>query len=548
MTRDLRGEMAPSPSFPSLVAAATAALRERAEEVNRLNVFPVPDGDTGTNMALTMEAVVGELSQLDSSASIDEFCAAMTHGSLMGARGNSGVILSQILRGLAEAIAPATADSDPTEVLARALDRATTVAFQAVRKPVEGTMLTVLRDAGTAARAAADEGASLDDALDSTLEAAVESVRRTPELLPVLKENGVVDAGGFGLAILAEGMIASWRGEAFDLGVIETAAEPALTVTPVEDWDDEEYLYCTEFLLYGSALDRTQIESYVGDAGGSELVVGDPDLLKIHVHTDDPGAVLSYMTSLGEVAEVHINNMRRQTAARTEALRAEGTTDADPSKPFGLVVVGAGSGIGDIMRSLGADVVVNGGQTMNPSTAELLEATGSVAARSVLILPNNKNIQMAAQQVTEVSDRPVGVVPTTSVPEGFAALLALDPAASLEENIEAMAEAAAAVKTGEVTTAIKDSTSKHGPVKEGQVIGIIDHEIEVIGEDVADVAVTLAGLIADGAETMTLLGGADLDDEALERLAERVAADHPDVEVEHHRGDQPLYPVIMSAE
>lgn len=540
--------MAPSSLFSSLVSSATAALRERAEEVNRLNVFPVPDGDTGTNMALTMEAVVAELSQLDSSASISELCAAMTHGSLMGARGNSGVILSQILRGLAEAIATATEDSDPAEVLARALERATTVAFQAVRKPVEGTMLTVLREASVAARAAVDAGISFDEALDSTLDATVESVRRTPELLPVLKENGVVDAGGFGLAILAEGLLASWRGEPFDLGVIETAAAPALTIAPVEDWDDEEYLYCTEFLLYGVDLDRTQVESYVASAGGSELVVGDPDVLKIHVHTDDPGAVLSYMTSLGEVAEVHINNMRRQTVARSESLRAESQADTAPSKPFGVVVVGAGSGIGDILRSLGADVVVNGGQTMNPSTAELLDAAGSAAAESVLILPNNKNIHMAAQQVTEVSDRPVGVVPTRSVPEAFAALLALDLDATLEENVEAMTEAAAAVKTGEVTTAVKDSTSKGGSVAEGQIIGIVDHEIEVVGEDVIEVAVAVADLLADDTETMTILGGADLDDESLTRLAERIAEAHPELEVEHHRGEQPLYPVIMSAE
>ncbi|MBS3957123.1 MAG: DAK2 domain-containing protein [Clostridiales bacterium] len=530
--------------FVTLVSSATAALRERAEEVNRLNVFPVPDGDTGTNMALTMESVVAQLAQTGPSASLPELCAAMTHGSLMGARGNSGVILSQILRGLAEVVGTADGTIDPSETLAQALERATAVAFQAVRKPVEGTMLTVLRDAGVAAREAADASVGFDAALDTTLAAVVDSVRHTPELLPVLKENGVVDAGGFGLAILCEGLIASWRGTPFDLAPIQSAATPVTSIVPVDDWDDSEFLYCTEFLLYGDALDKDAVERYTTEAGGSELVVGESDMLKIHVHTNDPGQLLSRMTSLGEIAEVHINNMRRQTAERTEALRS---ADA-PAKALGIVAVAAGKGITDILRSLGADLVVNGGQTMNPSTAEILAAVNEVNAEQVVILPNNKNIQMAAQQVIGVAKHPVSVVPTTSVPEAFAALLAVDPSASLEVNVAAMTDAAASVRTGEVTTAVKDSVAKSGRVKKGQVIGIADHEIAVVGHDVLEVAVQLSDILAEHAETLTILGGEDLGEEERQVLASRIVEAHPDLEVEHHDGGQPLYPVILSAE
>jgi DAK2 domain fusion protein YloV len=534
-------------SITDLVAAAATALRERADEVNRLNVFPVPDGDTGTNMSLTMDAVVAELEQLPSDSSVAGICQAVTHGSLMGARGNSGVILSQILRGLCEVIG--SEEAQGTELLASALERATTVAFQAVRKPVEGTMLTVLRDSAEAAREAVVSEADLDEALDRILAATVDSVRRTPELLPVLKENGVVDAGGYGIAILAEGLLAAWRGAPFSHTAMAPASVPALEIRPVDDWNDDEYLYCTEFLLMGDSLDRGSVEEYVASRGGSELVVGESGLLKIHVHTDDPGSVLSYMTSLGEVAEVHINNMRRQTEARTEGLRADsGGAGQAPVKHIGFVAVGAGDGIREILASLGVDIVVNGGQTMNPSTAELLAAVEQVRAESVIILPNNKNIQMAAQQVVPLASRPVAVVATTSVPEAFSALLAADTGSDLDSVAHAMTEAASHVRSGEVTTAVKDSVGKVGPISKGQVIGIANHEIEVVGEDVVDVTLRLAAVIADGGETLTLLGGSDISDTDLELIAGEIATAHPELEVEYHRGEQPLYPVIMSVE
>ena len=537
------------PSFHVLIETAASALKDRRDEVNKLNVFPVPDGDTGTNMSLTMDAVVAELAKLGDEAPLADVCHAVTHGSLMGARGNSGVILSQILRGLCEVVSQSS-QPDP-QVVADAFARSVTVAFQAVRKPIEGTMLTVLRDASEAAPAAVAAGCDLVGVLKDVVDASYDSVRRTPDLLPVLKEAGVVDAGGFGLAILFEGFTTALAGGAvreFD-GTIGAGGGVLTGFTPVDDWDDDEYLYCTEFLLFGSSLDREAVEQHLASVGGSQLAVGDSDALKVHVHTDDPGSILAYATGLGEVAEVHVNNMRRQTAARAEELRS--TTSARPAppvKPLGFVAVAAGKGLADILLSLGVDRVVSGGQTMNPSTAELLEAVESVPAEAVIIFPDNRNIIMAAQAMAGVASKPVGVVPTTSVPQAFSALLAADSSASMDDNIRNMTAAAASVRTGEITTAIKDSNGKSGPIRAGQIIGIADHEIEVVGDDLAEVAVRLLDVIAGDGETLTLLAGEDMSDEQAASLAERLGGLHPEMEIESHRGGQPLYPLIMAVE
>ncbi|MBN2840912.1 MAG: DAK2 domain-containing protein [Coriobacteriia bacterium] len=528
-------------SGAELFAAAAHALKDRIEEVNRLNVFPVPDGDTGTNMSLTMDAVLNDLERLAPEASIAEIASAITHGSLMGARGNSGVILSQMLRGLCDVAAAATAFTP--ETIASALERSQIVAFQAVRKPVEGTMLTVLKDAAIAARAAVGAESSLDDFLDIVVQAAYDSVKRGPELLPVLKENGVVDAGGFGLAILMEGFVASLEGHEFRERDISTGEGP-LNVMPVDDWDDEEYLYCTEFLLHGAEVDRTVIAEYIADKGGSELVVGDRETYKIHVHTDEPGTVLTWATGLGEVSEVHVNNMRRQTADRTQGIKR----DKAPAKPIGFVAVAAGEGLAQILKSLGADVVVSGGQTMNPSTAELLEAVSAVDAASVVILPNNRNIIMAAQQVIGLADRPVAVVPTTAIPQAFTALLAYDGSDDLEGVSAAMEHAVTEVRSAEITTAIKDSNGKVGAIKTGQVIGIVDHEIEVVGESLEQVALDVVRVIKGSGETLTVLAGEDLSDEELETLVARLETEYPDLEVEGHRGGQPVYPILLAVE
>jgi DAK2 domain fusion protein YloV len=530
------------PSAISLINAAAEALKQRRDEVNRLNVFPVPDGDTGTNMSLTMDSVTAEVGKLGADASLADICHAVTHSSLMGARGNSGVILSQILRGLCEPLA--IADHVDGALIAACFERAVAVAFQAVRRPVEGTILTVLRDASDAAKPAAESGADIEGVMAAAVDEAYASVKRTPDLLPVLKEAGVVDAGGYGLAILMEGFANALEGKG--LRSFDVTVSPSVTIVETgtaNDWDDHEYLYCTEFLLFGHDLDRDAIEDHMVSIGGSQLVVGSPDELKIHVHTDDPSQALVYAQALGEIAEVHIHNMRRQTEARAEGLRATAA-----SKPLGFVAVAAGKGLADILKSLGVDEIVSGGQTMNPSTAEILAAIDRVPAQSVIVLPNNRNIVLAANQTIGIATKPVAVVPTTSVPQAFSALLAADPDLTPEENAAAMTEAAEAVRTGEVTTAIKDSKGKAGRIRKGQVIGISDHEIEVVGDVVSDVAQRLLDIIVDDGESLTLLAGEDLDDATMQKIADAMAASHPDLEIETHRGEQPLYPLIMSVE
>lgn len=536
-----------------LIASAAQALKDRKEEVNRLNVFPVPDGDTGTNMSLTMDVVVNEVGKLGNDPTLAAITHAVTHGSLMGARGNSGVILSQILRGLCEGIAEAHELN--AETTAKALERAVTVAFQAVRKPVEGTMLTVLKDSAAAARKASNSGLPVADALKLITAEAFDSVRRTPELLPVLKENGVVDAGGLGLAILMEGFVAASLGEAVQIVDVSSSAAPLLRVEPVDDWDDSEYLYCTEFLLYGEGIDEEELQDYIAAQGGSELVVGGDGEYKVHVHTNFPGAVLQHMTSLGEVAEVHVNNMRRQSQARDRILKAETGKAAEakndaPPKPIGFVAVAAGDGLTEILRSLGVDEIVSGGQTMNPSTQELLQAIESVNAEKVVVMPNNKNIVMAANAAASVASKAATVVPTTCVPQSFSAMLAYDgDEGDFEQLVSEMSDAASRVRCGEVTTAVKDAVGKVGDIKSGQVIGISDHEIEVVGDNVAEVTLRLADLLlTDGYETLTILAGSDLSDAELAELNEAMAKAHPDIDIETHRGEQPLYPVIMSAE
>jgi DAK2 domain fusion protein YloV len=414
----------------------------------------------------------------------------------------------------------------------------------------------VLRDTAEVARVAADEGLAIPDTLGALSRGAFDSVRRTPELLPVLKENGVVDAGGFGLAILIEGFVASAMDQDVRIADVSSVSAPLLSVEPIDDWDDDQFLYCTEFLLFGEGIDDSAVHDYVSSVGGSELVVGSSGEFKVHVHTNDPGSVLSYMTSLGEVSDVHIHNMHRQSQARDEILASESGAvgraagaPAVPTKPIGFVAVAAGSGLGSILESLGVDVVVSGGQTMNPSTQDLADAVASVPAQKVVILPNNKNIIMAATAAASVSEKEVVVVPTTAVPQAFSAMLAFDGGEDLEAVATAMTQAAALVRSGEVTRAVKDAKGKVGNILSGQVIGISEHEIEVVGDDVQVVAAQLADLLlAQGAETLTLLAGAEFSDAALSELASRIVAAHAEVEVETHRGEQPLYPVIMSAE
>lgn len=530
------------------IAAASKALSARKEEVNRLNVFPVPDGDTGTNMSLTIESVVTNIARLPIGSSGAEARKAITTGALMGARGNSGVITSQILRGLCEGSAHAEALT--TDTVAAAFEKSVEVAFQAVRKPVEGTILTVLRDSASAAVEASKLKLDTEAALETIVSAAYDSVQRTPELLPVLKENGVVDAGGFGLAILFDAFVSALLGKEGTLGdelAFARTAAPKVEIEQINDWEGSAFRYCNEFLVDSDVLDPAEALEFLATMGDCELCVGSVPKFKVHVHSNHPDQVLAYFLERGQISEVFIHNMQLQSEERTEKLAAE---QAAERKPIGFVAVAAGSGNAEILKSLGVDVVVSGGQTMNPSTKDLLDAMTEVNADAVIVMPNNSNIIMAAQSACELADFPCGVVPTKSMPQAFAAMFAVDQEASLEDNVEEMTEAYADVKTGEVTTAIKDSKDAHdNPIKEGDVIGISDGAIEAVASTVEDAVMRLLEVMeAEDADTLTILAGEDFSDEDLEALEEKIEQAYEDIEIDSHRGGQPLYPIILSVE
>ena len=530
------------------IAAAAKALAARKEEINRLNVFPVPDGDTGTNMSLTLAMVVENLAKLPIGATDEERRRAITSGALMGARGNSGVITSQIMRGLCEGIA----NHETFDLVAvdDAFDRAVEVAFNAVRKPVEGTILTVLRDTASAARKARKKKMEHEEGLRFIVGEAYASVQRTPDLLPVLKENGVVDAGGFGLAIFFDSFVSALTGRSDTLGdelAFARTAAPKVEIEQINDWEGSAYMYCNEFLVDSDTLDPEEALDFLHTMGDCELCVGSVPKFKVHVHSNTPDKVLAYFLERGQISEVFIHNMKLQSEERSAKLEQEQEAE---TKPIGFVAVAVGSGNAAILESLGVDYVVSGGQTMNPSTKELLDAVNSVNAEAVIILPNNSNIIMAAQSCSEVSDKPCAVVPTKSVPEAFSAMFAFDETASLEENVEAMTEARDEVKTGEVTRAIKDSKDVHGnPIHDGDVIGIADGELEVVSDSIEDATMRILEVLeAEDAVSLTILAGEDYTDDAFEALIERIEEAYEDLEIDSHRGEQPLYPIVLSVE
>ena len=533
---------------------AARAVKERSEEINKLNVFPVPDGDTGTNMSLTLATVVSEIEALPADATMPKLATAVTHGSLMGARGNSGVITSQILRGLAEGLAEVEGPAD-AGVVASAFRRAVKVAFAAVRKPVEGTILTVLRDVSKRADMCEKKHATLEETLDALVAEAFESVARTPDLLPVLKENGVVDSGAFGFAIFLEAFCANALGReggvssAADKAMAQANAKVAIELN--DDWEGSEFRYCTEFLFKAEqAFDEDATRDFLATQGDCELLVGAYPDYKIHVHTDRPDHVLDHMLAIGQIFNVFIHNMDMEAHERTEKIAQDKAAEA-PVKPLGVIAVAAGSGQAEILRSLGVDVVVEGGQTMNPSTADILAAAKQARAEQVIVLPNNGNIIMAAQSAAAAADFPMAVVTTRSVPQGFSAMFAFNPAASLEDNAAAMAEVLLGVHDGEITHAVRDSQTVNGDaIHSGDVIGLVDDKVTYVGSDVCDMCVEMVKAMQADIEgdTLTILAGLDMPQDEFEALVERLEDAVPDLDVDAHRGEQPLYPIVLSIE
>ena len=538
---------------------AAAAVSDKAEEINKLNVFPVPDGDTGTNMSLTLASVTKELSALPADADMEAIAGAITHGSLMGARGNSGVITSQILRGVAEGLV--SADEPITSAnIAFAFRRAVKVAFQAVRKPIEGTILTVLRDVSTKADECEKKKFSAEDALDAIVVEAYQSVARTPDLLPVLKENGVVDSGAFGFAIFLENFVAAALGRStvvedfsatFDsAGSARDAALGRVEIEANDDWEGSEFRYCNEFLFKADApFDEDECLKFLGSMGDCELLVGAYPDYKIHVHSNTPNLVLEHMLQLGQIYEVFIHNMEMEAHDRTAKIHEDQEKAAEPAKALGFVAVAAGSGEADILKSLGVDVIVSGGQTMNPSTADLLGAVDQVNATSVIILPNNKNIIMAAEQCIPLTEKRVVVIPTKTVPQGITALLSLDETATEEEISDGMAEAIAGVHTALVTYAARDSDFDGHEIHAGEYLALLDGALVGSYTNIETLLEELSWSVDElSPAVISVYYGEDVSEEDAEGAAKKLGACFPDAEVSVVNGGQPVYYYMISIE
>ena len=530
-----------------MFAVATSWLEKSSTEIDALNVFPVPDGDTGTNMLLTMRSVMEESYRApDRSASA--VSQAMAKGALMGARGNSGVILSQIMRGLAQGLADKEAFAAAD--LAHALQQAAETAYKGISNPVEGTILTVIKDAAAAAQAkASGDGGDLAVVMEATVTAAGISVANTPSLLQVLMDAGVVDAGGQGLYTIFEGAFRYLTGEAEELQfrkpqIIVSELTHGTRVPQAIAADEVPYGYCTEFLLKGEKLQPDHIRKHLEKKGESLIVVGDDSAVRIHIHTLDPGNVLHYTTSLGTVHQVNIRNMDEQHHDWLEIQK-----ERMPATDTAIIAVASGDGLTDIFTSLGASAVVTGGQTMNPSTKELLQAVESVATDKVIILPNNKNIVLTAGQVQSLTTKTVEVVPTQTIPQGVAALLAFDYETNLETNTELMKKAASEVRSLEVTRAVRSTQIGDLKIKKKQPIALLDGELVAAGNDNLDVInQALARVDLGKAEVITICYGEDAEPAEAERIGASIREKNSQLQVEVIKGGQPHYSYIISIE
>jgi DAK2 domain fusion protein YloV len=535
------------PQARALLTAGFRALEERKQEINDLNVYPVPDGDTGTNLALTMRGIIDAVGKLPDGLDEPELCSAISQAALMGARGNSGVILSQIIRGAMEVLGqggPVTCD-----ILVRAFRHATETAYRAVRKPVEGTMLTVLREMAEAATVA-PLGGDCAVFMDEVVAAGWKSVERTPSLLKVLADAGVVDAGGYGLVVLVQG--ATNGGSQWEPPTATHIQQPALALADLTDGKEEEespFTYCTSFLLTGEGLDQAFMEDELSRLGDSLLAVGDESRLKIHLHTDDPGRVLGLATSLGILSEVEIDNMKEQTAARTERLAQTAQAQAVDPGLTQVVAVVAGEGNKTLFRNLGVDLIVDGGQSMNPSAEDLIRAVNRATAPTVVILPNNSNVVMAAEQTAALAEKAVLVVPTHSMQAGLTAAVSYDRRLPGDVNAREMGMAMEGVVAGAVTQAVRDSFVDGVQVKSGDFIGLVEDQVVIADRElervVEEVSARLAG---DDREVLTLLVGDDPNAGKVRGMVEGLRSLYPSLEIEVHEGGQPFYPVLLSAE
>ena len=537
--------------FRKMILVGAKALENNRAKVDALNVFPVPDGDTGTNMSLTMQSAVKELTACTSNAFMG-VCDSISKGALKGARGNSGVILSQILKGMCSVIRECTSEVD-TKTFAKAFENGTKVAYGAVAVPKEGTILTVIRMMSEHAVKVASKKKTIEDFLTEVIAAGDKALALTPELLPVLKKAGVVDSGGVGLMTIVKGFAATLTGEEVEEISMDTAEEPSEEFGDNSDiinldLGEIEFAYCTEFFIINlkkstTLADIERLRERLLNIGDSVICIGDLELVKVHVHTNQPGKALSYALELGELDRPKIENMLEQNRQLKAKLEAE-------KKEMGMLAICAGQGLADIFKDLFVDCVIEGGQTMNPSASDIAGAAQKINAEHIFVFPNNKNIILAAEQAKNlVSNKTIHVIPTKNVPQGFAAALEFNPEVSVEENKTNMLHALDNVKAGQVTQAVRNTSLNGFSIKEGDIIGLDDKKILAKSTDQGETVMKLIGRMKeDFHQVITLYYGEDVKSEDAEQLCAEIAEKYPDCDVDFHSGGQPVYYYLISLE
>ena len=535
-----------------MMSNAANKLELQSEYVNSLNVFPVPDGDTGTNMSMTFRAAVKEIEGMDNK-NIGEVSKKLAKGALMGARGNSGVILSQILRGISKGL-EGKEEADASE-FANALLEGSKSAYKAVMRPTEGTILTIVRTAGEVAVALKED--NITELMREVCRESKIMLDKTPEMLPALKKAKVVDSGGMGLLIILQGMQ-----EALENGLKVTTGTPQAVKSSVAkaqrsetmSEEDIKFGYCTEFIILGDSNHAEEFKSKVINKGDSLVVVGYEDVIKVHIHTNNPGKVLEEAVKFGELSKIKIDNMREEhremlEGMYEEAAETEESVAAGEFKKYAFISVAMGEGMKNIFKDLGVDYVIEGGQTMNPSTQDMLQAIEKLNAEHIFILPNNKNIIMAANQAAEISDKDIRVIPTKTIPQGITCITMFNPEADVEENTEELKEAMEMVKTTSVTYAVRDTEVDGKEIKEGNILGLVEGKIKEVGEDPYKVAEDLIDSSVDeDSELITIFYGKDCEEEKVDALIEKLEGKYEDLDVQCYKGEQPLYYFIMSVE
>ena len=541
--------------FREMYASAAALLTQNRENVDALNVFPVPDGDTGTNMSQTINAAVKEMNSRNHS-SVGDVAAAIARGALKGARGNSGVILSQILRGFASALDGA--EEIDCEMFIKMLRKGADTAYKAVMKPKEGTILTVIRVMAEDMEKTGPNYNTVDELFAAALKSGDAILKRTPEMLPVLKQAGVVDSGGMGLMVVFRGMYAALTGEPVE---IDAPAAPVMTGNIEYGTDDHPdsveditFGYCTEFIVSHPRPDMRESEvvrlrKRLEKIGDCVLVISDLNVVKVHVHTDDPGKALQMALELGELDAIKIDNMREEARERQAMREAQAAQQAKEEVQYGIVSVALGDGLAEIFRELGVEHIVDGGQTMNPSIEDLYEAIEATNAKNVYVLPNNTNIILAAQQAAELTERNVVVLPTKSVPMGISAALAFNPDADAEENTQAMLEAAENVHTASITYAVRDTMFDDREIHSGDIMGLLDNKLTILGSDVKQVSLDMTeSMVTEDSALITVYYGSDVSEEDAQQLTDEITEKYPDCDVSMQYGGQPLYYYLIAVE